>query len=244
MRGNKGQTYEGGIKVPGFVTGALVPESLRGTSNTDLFHISDWLPTLTAVAEIDPSELPEQLDGVDQYKALFEVTPTSRTSVVHNFDYLGTGISPPVAVRVGDLKFLSNWDDVNLRPTMPRYVYNISADPREEENMVDLTPRPDEIQDFIDTATEMVKGLYDQSVPAYTQDYPYQGVHYCCMDCSAGSPTPPGTQDSGDKSWRPWIGGDNGEALPNLCSIGNVPMNRPPSSSPTDNLRRSRSFKK
>ena len=48
--GEKFYEVEGGIRTPAAVFGPLVPDHLRGTSYDNLFHVTDWLPTLMNVA--------------------------------------------------------------------------------------------------------------------------------------------------------------------------------------------------
>ena len=47
--------YEGGVRVPGFVHSPLLPASVRGTVSHELFHVTDWLPTLCHVAGAETS---------------------------------------------------------------------------------------------------------------------------------------------------------------------------------------------
>lgn len=48
--GGKFYEVEGGIKTPAAIFGSLIPEEKRGTSYSNLFHVTDWLPTLMQVA--------------------------------------------------------------------------------------------------------------------------------------------------------------------------------------------------
>merc|ERR1711998_670815 len=48
--GSKFYEVEGGIKTPAAVFGPLIPDHLRGTSYSNLFHVTDWLPTIMHVA--------------------------------------------------------------------------------------------------------------------------------------------------------------------------------------------------
>lgn len=48
--------FEGGIRVAAFISGGLVPEQLRGTTNNGIVHIADWYSTLAALAGEDPTD--------------------------------------------------------------------------------------------------------------------------------------------------------------------------------------------
>lgn len=58
LRGEKHTNWEGGMRVPAFVSGGLVPQSLRGTNNSIVFHCVDWYPTLAKLAGVDPTDDP------------------------------------------------------------------------------------------------------------------------------------------------------------------------------------------
>ncbi|CAN0312987.1 unnamed protein product, partial [Phaeothamnion confervicola] len=71
LRGLKHSLFEGGTRVPAFVystSPALVPTAARGTVYAELFHVTDWLPTLGAVAGFGTDI--SFLDGVDQWADL------------------------------------------------------------------------------------------------------------------------------------------------------------------------------
>ena len=65
LRGNKGQIYEGGIRVPTLVRWPLkisAASKLKpGTNSDQIIDVSDWLPTFCDLAEVDA---PLGLDGV------------------------------------------------------------------------------------------------------------------------------------------------------------------------------------
>ena len=74
-RGGKATVWEGGVRSPGFLhwpAGGLKPRRHPG-----LVHVSDWLPTLLALAG---GEGGPALDGVDQSAAL-RGGPPARTAV-------------------------------------------------------------------------------------------------------------------------------------------------------------------
>lgn len=63
LNGSKGTTYEGGVRVPAILrwpAGGLQ----GGRAIDDLIHMTDWYPTLTALAGL-PAWAPHPLDGVD-----------------------------------------------------------------------------------------------------------------------------------------------------------------------------------
>mmetsp|Transcript_38458 Transcript_38458/g.34005 ORF Transcript_38458/g.34005 Transcript_38458/m.34005 type:complete len:727 (-) Transcript_38458:186-2366(-) len=52
-RGFKNTSWEGGVKVPGFVTGGYLPEEQRGKVLDYPMHFVDWYPTLLSAAGLD-----------------------------------------------------------------------------------------------------------------------------------------------------------------------------------------------
>ncbi len=42
LRGGKYSEFEGGIRSAAFVSGGLLPESVRGTQQAGIIHIADW----------------------------------------------------------------------------------------------------------------------------------------------------------------------------------------------------------
>ncbi|KAL5254080.1 hypothetical protein ACHWQZ_G013741 [Mnemiopsis leidyi] len=71
LRGSKWTIWEGGVKVPAFVRG---PGITPNAKSQDLFHITDWLPTLAGLVGVTPKM---KLDGVDQSGLLKGTTNTS-----------------------------------------------------------------------------------------------------------------------------------------------------------------------
>jgi arylsulfatase I/J len=83
LRGGKGSNWQGGIQVPAFISGGVVPEAMRGTSLGGLMTAWDWYATLVeGVAGLDPTDkqaaaagLPP-IDSVNQLDYLLGKTTT------------------------------------------------------------------------------------------------------------------------------------------------------------------------
>jgi arylsulfatase A-like enzyme len=81
FRGYKTQIYEGGVRVPAFVSGGFLPISRRGTVSDELYHVTDWLPTILAAAD------GTQLDGVDgknAWPSMSQGKASPRTEVIYS----------------------------------------------------------------------------------------------------------------------------------------------------------------
>lgn len=52
LRGGKYTSWEGGVRVPAFLSGGYLPASLRGTTQPGLIHIADWWSTLAALVNV------------------------------------------------------------------------------------------------------------------------------------------------------------------------------------------------
>jgi len=133
LRGNKATAFEGGVRGLGFVSGAGLAPSVRGTVSHEIMHVTDWLPTLAGGAAgltVDASGRPcptcnrsvAPLDGVDQWAMLSMGAPSARTEVLLDLqttacihaagvpcDVPGSG-----AIRVGKWKLMHGhsgvWD--------------------------------------------------------------------------------------------------------------------------------------
>ena len=114
LRGQKKTLWEGGIKAVGFVHSPLLKK--RGTVNSGLIHISDWFPTVIALAGGNTTGL--NLDGYDVWKSITDGDPSPRKQILHNIDSLSPkhgflwNISDfdnrvQSAVRVGNWKLIT-----------------------------------------------------------------------------------------------------------------------------------------
>ncbi|XP_036985832.2 arylsulfatase J isoform X1 [Artibeus jamaicensis] len=87
LRGSKGTYWEGGIRAVGFVHSPLLKN--RGTVCKELVHITDWYPTLVALAEGQIDE-DGHLDGYDVWETLSEGLRSPREDILHNIDPIYT----------------------------------------------------------------------------------------------------------------------------------------------------------
>lgn len=115
LRGQKGQLWEGGIRVPCFVHGNIL--SRKGMICKELIHVSDWFPTLVNLAGGNLNKN-KSLDGFDQWKTISEGKKSSRQEILHNIDPMSRPVgrrlkSSPfdnrimAALRQGDWKLLT-----------------------------------------------------------------------------------------------------------------------------------------
>ena len=77
--------YLGGVKVPAFVHSKLLQET-AGKISKELFHVTDWLPTLVQLAGGDPPS--KILDGVNQWDAISKGESSRRNEVLLNIDHV------------------------------------------------------------------------------------------------------------------------------------------------------------
>ena len=69
LRGTKATLWEGGMKSIGFVSSPLVGSEHKGKVSRELMHISDWFPTISAMADI-PLNSSLGLDGFNQWSMI------------------------------------------------------------------------------------------------------------------------------------------------------------------------------
>ncbi|CAL7936934.1 unnamed protein product [Xylocopa violacea] len=124
LRGTKNTLWEGGVRGAGLLWS---PRLVRpGRISKQLFHISDWLPTLLTAAGGDPSSL--TIDGMDLWHALSEDTESPRTTVLHNID----DIYAIAGITIDDWKFIhgSTYDgqwDRWYGPSGREWVYDVGG---------------------------------------------------------------------------------------------------------------------
>lgn len=127
----KATPFEGGVRGLGFVSGAGLTPSVRGTVQHGIMHVTDWLPTLvTGVAGIQITKISRPcptcnrsiapLDGINQWAMLSSGSDSARTEVLLKFQTedwdqcthrgkLPCNIPGSAALRVGKWKLLHGY---------------------------------------------------------------------------------------------------------------------------------------
>ena len=89
LRGGKGTNFEGGTRVPGFVTGGFVDaHDMRGRTLNGLVHVSDWYATFSELGGLGatiPTSGPGTPDSISMLSYLRgETSSPPRTRLVHD----------------------------------------------------------------------------------------------------------------------------------------------------------------
>jgi arylsulfatase A-like enzyme len=129
LRGNKGQTLEGGIRVPFFVSwpGRLT----AGTTYDQPVITLDFLPTACAAAGISPAASVGGVNLLPQLRG--EVAAAPHASLYWRF-------GPQKAIRQGSWK-LVDWRDFDQKTNSGWQLYDLSKDIGEEHNVAAANPQ-------------------------------------------------------------------------------------------------------
>ncbi|TNF42925.1 MAG: DUF4976 domain-containing protein [Bacteroidetes bacterium] len=135
-RGNKGNFYEGGIRVPLIIKW---PGKAKAGSVCDVPVIStDFYPTMLEMANLDL--MPEQhMDGLSLAPLLKNSGSLNRSDLYWHFpNYTGTGHPDPSGplsvIRHENWKLIENFEDGSLE------LYDLENDPKESINLADQKP--------------------------------------------------------------------------------------------------------
>lgn len=157
-RGGKYSFFEGGINVVGMLRyPRLLGAARAGAVYDGLVHACDWYATLATLGGASPDDTGEgrvPIDGLDVLPALASGGPSPRTELL-----LGMGFENTGSLRSGEMKLLvghqmpSAWVGPRYpnasTPTtvwppalvcQPGCLYNLTADPREEEDLAAAQP--------------------------------------------------------------------------------------------------------
>lgn len=126
----KNTLWEGGVRGVGFLNSPLLGNVSYTSEN--LFHVTDWLPTLYRAAGGDPTTL-SNLDGYDMWDMLRKNGPQIRMDVLHNID----PVNKFAAIRVGDFKLIQGHisDNDNGWYPPPQLFYKVSNDGVQKESL-------------------------------------------------------------------------------------------------------------
>ncbi len=137
LRGGKGETFEGGIRV---VSVVRWPERLQaGGKMQSIMSVMDVLPTLAAAADID-SETHFELDGRNMLPAIESGKPIARD------EYLFFASETPIRGRFNLTAFNDEWKLVQEMVQglssidVSNYLFRISEDPYEYNNLAQAHP--------------------------------------------------------------------------------------------------------
>jgi arylsulfatase A-like enzyme len=137
LRGGKGETFEGGIRV---ISVMRWPARLEaGGKFESVMSVMDVFPTLAAAAGIEPDPTFE-LDGRDLWEAI------RGDASVELDDYLFFASETPIRGRFSLTAFDDEWklvQDVTqglLSADVTNYLFRISEDPHEQNNVATLHP--------------------------------------------------------------------------------------------------------
>eukprot|EP01065_Artemidia_motanka_P012589 TRINITY_DN1693_c6_g1_i1.p1 TRINITY_DN1693_c6_g1~~TRINITY_DN1693_c6_g1_i1.p1 ORF type:complete len:545 (+),score=138.71 TRINITY_DN1693_c6_g1_i1:100-1734(+) len=219
FRGHKALIWEGGTRVAGFVHSPLLPEAVQGTVSNELYHITDWLPTIVGIAGGNTKRnLP--LDGHDIWDSVRHASPSPRGEMLYNVNPLchsGQAGAPKAGLRVGDFKVLA-WcysvkgiggsnttgpvsapaGDKTADPAFRSgpVLYNLKEDPAERHNLAHDPAHAETLSKMLERLAELAV----QSVEPMQWTAPFQGSGYECADC----PLHPGG-DGPAEPWTPWL---------------------------------------
>jgi len=178
LRGGKGDTFEGGIRV---VSVMRWPGKLEaGSRNTSIMSVMDVFPTLASAAGV-PIETRFELDGRDLWSALEEGRREPRT------EYLSFASETPIRGHFNLTTFNDDWklvqeiDQGLLGADVTTHLFRISEDPNEHHNLA--AAHPDVVEDMSEAIFEWrtlypVAGTRSELVPPPGWRAPLDWVNY------------------------------------------------------------------
>ena len=169
LRADKGQVYEGGVRVP-WIVWSDNPDLVRGggRSNDTIINSTDLYTTLASYAG---AALPEgvHLDGVDLKPAFSRGTHINKTNFYHLPGYVGVQ-APASTVRDGRWKLIYNYTDHSYE------LYDLKADIGETTNLAAAKPGlarslGRELVDWLDDTDAPLATLRTGQAPQVIEDF-------------------------------------------------------------------------
>lgn len=187
LRGGKFDVFEGGVHVPAFIYSPLLPDSVKGSRLSNLFHVTDWLPTFLKIAA-PHQDLPGGIDGVSQLEAIYtgDAKNGARDEVLlglnrwsispfdEPMDLSFDEISSPTALIKGRYKYVTGqvsrgWFAPNsyqarncscgVKTTpIETFLFDLMEDPKEENNLIL------ELPDIALSMKLKLRGYYDSTI--------------------------------------------------------------------------------
>ncbi len=134
LRDGKGSVYEGGIRVPTFVSWS---GQLRKGSVANPVHITDWMPTLCGLAGARPVTDP-RWDGVDLWPQLNGANPATPRSI-----YTAGPNFTQRALHSGDWKLILKSSQRKGDPSATStttQLFHLAKDPNETQDLASSNP--------------------------------------------------------------------------------------------------------
>lgn len=134
LRGQKGEMYEGGIRVPMIVQGPGVP---RGSESSYPWAFCDFLPTAAAVAGEKP---PGGLDGMNVLPALLAQGEPRREFLYWEQNIFDMKTWAMRHERRAQALRMGTWKAVRPRGGAPLELYDLAHDPAEQRDLASSQP--------------------------------------------------------------------------------------------------------
>jgi arylsulfatase A-like enzyme len=134
LRGGKGSLYEGGVRVPAFFNW---PARLKPAVVNEPVHMVDIMPTVLALAGVQPQPGAKPLDGKDIWPTMAEGKPTPHEDILVNVE----------AFRGAIIK--GNWKLVKIALLPGKTeLFELAGDPGEKHDVA--AQHPEVVQDLQD----------------------------------------------------------------------------------------------
>jgi arylsulfatase A-like enzyme len=141
LRGAKGDSYEGGIRVPLIVRwpGVVKPGIVSETPVSSV----DFFPTCCAAAGIKPDGK-HKLDGVNLLPLLTQTGNLDRKALFWHYPHYNDRTTPHGIIRQGDFKLIEYFEDSRVE------LYNLKADIGEKTNLAStMTEKARELRQLL-----------------------------------------------------------------------------------------------
>jgi len=178
LRGEKDSAWEGGLRVPTFVSGGFLPASVRGTKRTGITHSADWYGTFCALAGMDPTDHSAADFGLPPVDSLDLWPMISDTNVSLSRSELPLVVLPESPFSLLDAQFdaLISGEYKYLRSTKPESndackagcLFNIMEDPSETHDL--LSGKPGVAAAMQDRLAELRRDVYAPQVACVSPD--------------------------------------------------------------------------